>query len=229
MKGLLMQTMLAAGNSEGEDTVWTQILVLVVLAAAWGIYSLLKTRAKKFKDQQQDYPEETGRPGAQRHWRWQIQPKDIAPDKAVTRRPVTKIQEIRVHSRKPLEDVKSPSSAPAMKAHVDEPRELISKPLDKPTRERGKDLHSGMELLELDFLLSVVENTKGGDKKDVAMRKLNFKELIRREQLYEADSNALKVYAKNKDNLYGKGIQCEAIKELTERTTHKNKHKGTRQ
>ena len=31
-------------------------------------------------------------------------------------------------------------------------------------------------------------------------------------------SVALKVYATNRDNLYDKDIQCEAMKELTERT-----------
>ena len=235
MNGLLIQTILAAGNSDGEDTVWIQILVLVMLAASWGIYSLIKTRAKKFKDQQQDYAEDTGGPGTQRRWRWQIQPthKDIARHKAVTQRPVTKIQEIRLHGRKPPEEVKLPSLAPATKAHVDESREFIGKPLkepkDKPAKKRGKDLHSGMELLELDFLLSVVENTKGDGKNDVTMRKFNFNELLRREQLNEADSSALKVYARNKGNLYGKDIQCEAMKELTERTLHKSKHGETKQ
>jgi len=235
MNGLLIQTILAAGNSEGEDTVWIQILVLVMLAASWGIYSLIKTRAKKLKDQRQDYPEDTGSPGAQRRWRWQIQPSpgDITSRKAVTRKPVTKIQEIRLHSSKPVGEAKLPSLAPARKTHVDEPREFISKPLkelkDKPAKERGKDLHSGMELLELDFLLSVVENTKGGDENDVAMRKLNFNELLRRDQLNEANSSALKVYAINQGNLYGKDIQCEAMKELTERTAHKSKHGETKQ
>ncbi len=236
MNGLLIQTILAAGNSEGEDTVWIwQILVLVMVVASWGIYSLIKTRAKKLKDQQQDYPEDTGSPGTQRRWRWQIQPtrRDIARYKAVIQKPVTKIQEIRLHSPKAPEEVKSPSLIPAMKAHVDEPKEFIGKPLkelkDKPTKERGKDLHSGMELLELDLLLSVVENTKGGDENDVTMRKLNFNELLRRDQLNEADSSALKVYAINESNLYGKDVQCEAIKELTERTLHKSKHRETRQ
>jgi len=63
----------------------------------------------------------------------------------------------------------------------------------------------------------------------VTMRKLNFNELLRRDQLNEANSSALKVYAINQGNLYGKDIQCEAMKELTERTAHKNKHRETKQ
>ncbi len=86
-----------------------------------------------------------------------------------------------------------------------------------------RDLGSGMEMLEPDFLLSVVEHTKGDDKNDVAMRKLVFNELIRREQVDTIDSSALKVYTIDERNLYGKDIQCEAMKKLTDRTPRKSK------
>lgn len=82
-----------------------------------------------------------------------------------------------------------------------------------------RDVGGGMEMLEMDFLLGVVENTKGDDKNDVTMRKLVFNELIRREQLDAVDSKTLKVYTVDEDKLYGKDIQCEAMKKLTERTT----------
>jgi len=84
--------------------------------------------------------------------------------------------------------------------------------------EREADLNSGMELLELDFLLGIIENTKGDDRNDVTMRKLNFNELLRRNKQDQIDSAVLKVYALNIGNLYGKDIQCEAMKELTKRT-----------
>jgi hypothetical protein len=84
--------------------------------------------------------------------------------------------------------------------------------------EKNRDLHGGMDLLELDFLLSMVENTKGNDQNDVTMRKLNFNEVLRREKQDQIDSNALAVYAVNAGNLYGKDIQCEATKELARRT-----------
>ena len=86
-----------------------------------------------------------------------------------------------------------------------------------------RDLGSGMEVLELDFLLSVVEYTKGHDKNDVTMRKLAFNELIRREQVDTIDRSALKVYTVDETNLYGKDIQCEAMKKLTDRTPRKSK------
>lgn len=91
---------------------------------------------------------------------------------------------------------------------------------------KERDLASGMEMLELDFLLGVVESARGDDKNDVMMRKLVFNELLRREQLGAVDSNALKVYAINDGNLYGKGIQCEAMKKLAERTVRKSKDGG---
>ena len=83
------------------------------------------------------------------------------------------------------------------------------KPKGGSDREGGRDLAGGMEMLELDFLLSVIENTKGDDKNDVMMRKLVFNELLRREQLDAIDSNALSVYTIDGDKLYGKNIQCE--------------------
>lgn len=91
---------------------------------------------------------------------------------------------------------------------------------NEPARRRARDLQSGMELLGLDFLLSVVENTDSDVELDVTMRKLNFNELIRTEQLQAVDSNVLKVYALNEDSFYDKHIQCEAIKELAARTSH---------
>ena len=93
------------------------------------------------------------------------------------------------------------------------------KPKSDSAKEKAKDLDSGMELLEPNFLLSVIENTKGNDANDVAMRKFTFNELLRRKNQNQIDSYALKVYALDAGNLYGKTIQCEAIKELTKRTS----------
>ena len=90
----------------------------------------------------------------------------------------------------------------------------------KSSKER--DLAGGMEMLEMDFLLGVIESTKSNDKNDVMMRKLGFNELLRRAKQNLIDSTALTVYAVNQGNLYGRDIQCEAMKELTKRTTHKD-------
>ena len=85
-------------------------------------------------------------------------------------------------------------------------------------RKAGRDLQSGLELLDLDFLLGVVENTGALENQDVTMRKLSFNELVRTNRVHEIDSNALKVYALDQDAHFGKEIQVEAFKELAERT-----------
>jgi len=92
--------------------------------------------------------------------------------------------------------------------------------MEKKTK-AGRNLAGGMEMLELDFLLGVIENTDGEDKNDVAMRKLSFNEALRRNQQNEIDSSSLTVYAIDEKNLYGKDIQSAAMKELTRRTEQK--------
>ncbi len=162
-------TLLAARTSEGDDTVWTQILVVVILAVSFGIFSLAKAKANKSnKSKEEDLP-----------------------------------------ASAKFSNVAGPASP-----H----RRRLERQVNL-SKKRTRDLQSGMEILDSDFLLKVVENSdNGGDEKDVTMRKLNFKELLRRGGLNQADSKALKTYALNKGNLYGKDIQCEAIRILAERT-----------
>ncbi len=212
----LILTILAAGNSEADDTLWMQMLVFVILAASWGVYSLVKNKPDNFKDRQQNYIENTHPAGTVARWKSQLLRRNVARRKAVTQKYATKAQDIRLHSpelpEEPVLDFDNPDTAGR------------EKPKNDLVREKGTDLHSGMELLDLNFLLSVVEHTEGKDENDVTMRKLNLNELLRRKKLSQADSNVLKVYAKNQDNLYGKDIQCEAMKQLAERTMRKSKH-----
>lgn len=188
MSGLLTEISFIAANSEGNDTFWIQMLVLVILVASFGVFSFIKTKSSRGREQQQDCIENVPGGAAERRWRWQIQPLrgNTARQTAAARQSPAKSQNV---------------AAKLMK--------------------KQKDLQSGMELLELDFLLSVVEDTKGTDSNNVTMRKLGFDELARRNKLHTVDSNALKVYAKNTNGLYGKTIQCEAIEQLTERTAHR--------
>jgi len=83
---------------------------------------------------------------------------------------------------------------------------------------RGRDLHGGLELLELDFLLDMVENIDGIDEYDLTMRKLSFHELARTSRLSEIDSGVLKYYCTDEDGLYDRRTQCEAMQELAART-----------
>ncbi len=50
------------------------------------------------------------------------------------------------------------------------------------------------------------------------MRKLSIHELMRTTRINEVDSSVLKFYCLDEDSLYGREIQCEAMKELAERT-----------
>jgi hypothetical protein len=93
--------------------------------------------------------------------------------------------------------------------------------MEKKTR-NARNLAGGMDLLEMDFLLGVIENTDGDDKNDVSMRRLSFNEVLRRNQQSDIDSSSLSVYAVDEKELYGKDIQCAAMKELTRRTEQKS-------
>ena len=195
----LAQIILIAGNSDGEDNIWMQMLVFVILAASLGVYSLVKTRAKQSGVQKQYYPAGVRNPQT-RGFRQTKRLKELK-DKCVgiflkTAQPTVVIEE-------------HPFDLGAADTAGERKRK------SEPGSER--DLTGGMEMLELDFLLSVVEKTEGDNERDVMMRKLGFNELLRREQLKAVDSNAIKVYAVNEGNLYGRNIQCGAMKELAER------------
>ena len=207
MNYFLIQALLIAGIGDEESTFWTQILVFLFVAVSWGVYSLVKNRQNEFKDRRQDLAEETSTHYTKPRWQFQLPRKHIALCKDVAQKYITKAQGTRLHIPFDSPDTTS--------------QEM---PENKPATEKNKDLHSGMELLELDFLLSIVENTKGNGRNDVTMRKLNFNELLRRNKLNQINSKAVKVYAINQGNLYGKDIQCEAIRELAERTTHNSDH-----
>ena len=126
--------------------------------------------------------------------------------------------------REKKSEVKNMAASKIMEVHSPAKTPFAEEENLRTPLNRNKDLAGGMEILDLDFLLSIVENTDGNDKNDVAMRRLTFDELLRREQQDTVDSNALKVYAMNEGGLYGKVIQCEAMKVLTERTSRKSKH-----
>jgi hypothetical protein len=107
------------------------------------------------------------------------------------------------------------AAAPAVKTREERVAEKQSR---SESRKRGRDLHGGLELLELDFLLDMVENIDSAEEHDVAMRKFSFHELARTNRLGEIDSNALRYYCVDEDGLYDKQTQFEAMKELAART-----------
>ncbi len=85
-------------------------------------------------------------------------------------------------------------------------------------RRAGRDLQGGLELLDVDFLLGIVENIDAVDDTDITMRKLSLSEVMRSGRVHEVDSNALKAYVMDTDGLFGKEVQFECFKELAERS-----------
>jgi hypothetical protein len=216
MNYFLIQATLIAGIGDEESTFWIQILVFVLLGASWGVYNLVKKRQDEFKDEHEAFAEERVPGVARGRRRLGLAGRVVSLCKDAAQKYAAKIQVKRIHIPKlikePIFNIKRPERA-------------IWKMLEKePATKKHKDLHSGMEILELDFLLSIVEDTESNDENDIIMRKLYFNELIRRRKLNQVNSKVLKVYAINRDSLYGKDIQCESIRQLAERTTHKIEH-----
>jgi hypothetical protein len=202
MSHYLAQIIIVASNSDGEDTFWTQMLVLVILAALFGIGSFVKTRSSKLKGLKRDYPGGGGPDG--RH-RWPK--KTLAALREKSFGVSFKMLQPKAISQERTFDFNA--SGPTGRAR------------SKTSFATERDIHSGIEILELEFLVGIVAKTESYDCNDVTMRKLSFNELLRRGQLKAADSKTLKDYALNEDNIYGKDIQCEAIKELAKRTCTK--------
>jgi len=117
-----------------------------------------------------------------------------------------------------IEDIIKPSAV-----SVFEPAKAVSGP--KPSAKK-KDTLAGMELLERNFLVSVVERTDSPDQRDIEMRRLCFTELTRRKELWSIASAALKVYTLDEDGFYGKVIRCEAMAELAGRTVKESSKAG---
>jgi hypothetical protein len=213
----LIQTTLAIGSE--DDVVWVQLLVLAIIVVLFAVGGLNKTKAKKLK-------------GKFRSWvaQFRMGAHNIKP-RATAKLPVSAIRKDSFMNKskrivgKTLKDLKDKGLGIIMektqrKAVAKNPVDL-SRPKSMQLANSNRDLHSGMELLESDFLLRVVETNKEKDEADIHIRKLCFTELLRRNELGKADSAAVKIYAINQDNRYGKKIQCGAMKELSGRTLHK--------
>ena len=156
MRIFIEKIILAAADEEAE--IWPKLLIITIIAAVYGLYTLIKAKTEK-----------------------------------------NKIKTLTTHLKT------NPEPIP-----------------QKPKR----NLAPGMEILELNFLIRTIEETKSNSENEKAMRVMCFKEIIRRKCLNAIDSRPLRYYALNSNSSHGKLIQCEAMKELTNRT--KNiEHKKT--
>ena len=197
MSHFLIGTILAQRSSGGNDAFWVQLLVIVILAAGIGVYSLVRKKTHKGQEQE-GYTSYPGRAGGRRQWRWKIQPLHKSHSEAKTS----------VGEPSPKTQQAGSSTAKVRKQRV----------FGFASDEKGRDLNSGMELLELGFLLSVLEDMSSAEVSDVTMRRLSFEEILRRDRLNRVSSKVLKIYAKDEQGFYGRKIQCEAMKQLSQRT-----------
>jgi hypothetical protein len=198
MGTFLIQAVVAAYSNDGE-TIWVTMLVLAVIVAGAGVWSFVKKKPAGLDEQQDDYPYYSSPSQAGRNkQKWPLQQQE-AIETSKNRFAVASV-------------TKSSSDLEPATAKI-----TLSRKRDAADRKQT-DRRGGMELLGLDFLLSVVSDTEHNGSTDVTMHELIFKELIRRQKVSEIESKVLKEYALNKGSLYPKDIQCEAIKELALRT-----------
>jgi hypothetical protein len=171
-----------AQRSGGDDTFWVQLLVIVVLAAGVGIYSLVRKKTHK-GEEQEDYTSYPSRAGGQRQWRWKIQSSHKGPDEMKT-----------------TFGASLPKTQQAGNSTVQVRKQRV---FGFASDEKGRDLQEDMSSDEVS---------------DVTMRKLSFEEILRRDRLNRVSSKVLKIYAKDEQGFYGSQIQCEAMKQLSQRT-----------
>ncbi len=211
MNPFLKQIILVAGVGDWENAIWMQILVIVILAASWGVYTFVRNKPDNLKENKKNLrstrPDYTGS-----SWQFRQQSTSFSRHKEKHQ---ADIQDIHVHTAKATRSALVPLDSSNI-SNQQKAKRLSS-------RKRTRNTKGGMDLLDLDILLQVVHNTEGKDENDVTIRKLAFNELIRRQNQNCINSIALTIYAVNKGKLYDKGIQCEAMRELAGRTSA-NRH-----
>jgi hypothetical protein len=193
MKCLLITASLAGRSLDSEETVWITVLVFTILAGGAAIWSFVRKKSQITENEEDSLPGNTIKEQKLSH-----------PQK---NRTVIPVRQSYFETIPLTQQVIKPAAETAGKVKV-------------PTRNVA-DLKRGMELLASDFLLSVVSDNTSDEATSVTMRKLCFQELMRRNQLNCIDSSKLKVYSVNKNNIYGKTIQCAALQELSLRTSGK--------
>jgi hypothetical protein len=201
MNFLIIQPLIAANKSNGEDSAWITILVLAILAAGVGVWTSFKKRAAKSKGMQseQDYSD-----------------AQLESGKVLYQLNLQKKNESR---KKFYHDL---LTAPQEPKPITEIVQSSASAIPKRAARKKIDSTSGIEIIETVFLINIIEDAGSSDSNDVSMRKFAFNELVRRGLLCKADGPTLRIYALNRNNLYGKTIQCEALKELAARTSHKS-------
>jgi hypothetical protein len=194
---------LAAGNN--EETIWAQMLMVVMLAAGGGIYAFIKTR-----------------PGSRRGNRG-----PVSTHRNIFNRGIDGVSRLIQAAGRQI-----PLKRPALlqssgeyhvinrTSNINYQAPVISEAVVKSEAKR-RDTKSGMELLAGSFLVKIIETRLAGipaSGLDIEMQKMCFAELMRRRELAAVSSEALRAYIIDEAGLYGKTIQRQAMEELFHRT-----------
>jgi hypothetical protein len=195
--------------SDGDEIIWAQMLMVVILAAGGGIYAFIKTRPKSRRSSR----------GL------------ISVHRRIFNRGIDGVSRlIKTASKQiPLKRPILPQSPGGYLVINQTPKinyqtPAIVEAVVKPEAKR-RDLKSGMELLSGSFLVKVIESRNDGicaDGIDIEMQRMCFAELLRRNELEAVSSEALKVYTVDEEGNYGKTIHRQAMEELFRRTGPQN-------
>jgi hypothetical protein len=195
--------------SGGEEAIWAQMLMVVLLAAGGGIYVFIKTRPKFRRSSR----------------------APISIYHNIFNRGIDGISYFikNVGRRIPLKRPAMMQNPGNHRAINQIPEINYKAPATietnvKPGAKR-RDLKSGMELLSGGFLVKVIESRNDGicdDGMDIEMQKMCFAEMKRRNELEAVSSEALKAYTVDEAGHYGKTIHRQAMEELFRRTGPQN-------
>ena len=198
---------MAIKNGDGQDQIFVTMLVIVIIAAGAAIKYYNKNTAKKNKQKQKNKKN----PNPQNNAEYEL-------DEKRWENLQLKFANIKNQSN---EKIKRQSTKQIKKVAKVKPSSTHAT-ITTDNKKTQRNDAGGMEMLTRKFLLMKTANVTELDKRDVEMRQMAFNELARRNELNEIKGEILKAYAVNRDNIYGKTIQCLAMKTLAERTTHKN-------
>jgi hypothetical protein len=191
--------------SDGDEAIWAQMLMVVILAAGGGIYAFIKTRPK-----------------SRRRSRW-----PISIYHNIFNRGIDGASRLikNVGRRIPLERpalMQTPGNHRAIN-QIPEIKHKVPAAIEASVKPGAKmrDLKSGMELLSGSFLVKVIESRNDGicaEGIDIEMQKMCFTEMKRRDELEAVSGEALKTYTVDEAGHYGKTIRRQAMEELFHRT-----------
>lgn len=205
--------------SDGEEAIWAQMLVVVLLAAGGGIYAFIKTRPLSHKSRAglAEANHNIVNRGIVEVSRFiQTVGRQIPTQRAGKNQAVNKTSQINDYTPAVTRAAIQPDTRQNRKAVLD------TQPDKSPPLGTGKrDLEKGMELLDSGFLARVIEQAVDADGLKIEMQKMCFAELMRRRELAAISSEALRAYTLDKNNFYGKIIQRQAMEELFHRTGEK--------